>query len=236
MCATRTDLGEVAILRSYTASTIRVPENSDPEQGDAEGDPSETDDAKEMNEIYKKQNPHVKTATGFEDITIWQAARATSAAPFYFPEMKFKGVSFWDGGLLNNNPIDQLWDARSDASMPATCILSLGTGRPTKTVLSPWAFINRVKQTLGFLTDPEPKHKDFERMIRRMNTKRQDFKQIHYFRLNVSTGSESIDLSDYKKIKDLKDYTKKYLDLPEVQEMIMRCAWMLTKEHPQNPA
>ena len=222
MCATRTDLGEAALLRSYT-------------NGNVEDSPAEEVDVKESNEVYKRQHPAVKTAVGFEDITIWEAARATSAAPTYFPEMKFKGVTFWDGGLLNNNPIDQLWNARFDAE-PVRCILSLGASRPTKTVLGPFALVNKIKQIAGFLTDCEPKHQDFERMIRRMNTKRPDYEQIQYFRLNASTGSESIDLSDYRKVDDLKKYTNKYLDTPEVQETILRCAWMLAKRHTQNPA
>jgi len=209
-------------LRSYTNRNV-------------EDSPAEEGDTKESNEVYKEQHPTVKTAVGFEDITIWEAARATSAAPTYFPEMKFKGVTFWDGGLLNNNPIDQLWNARFDAE-PVRCILSLGASQPTKTVLGPFALVNKIKQIAGFLTDCEPKHKDFERMIRRMNTKRPDYEQIQYFRLNASTGSESIDLSDYRRIGDLEKYTNKYLDTPEAQEMILRCAWMLAKRHTQNPA
>jgi hypothetical protein len=225
MCATRTDLGEAALLRSYT---------------NFEDSPAEQVDTKESNEVYKRQHPTVKiAAVGFEDITIWEAARATSAAPTYFPEMKFKGVTFWDGGLLNNNPIDQLWNARFDAERfdaePVRCILSLGASRPTKTVLGPFALVNKIKQITGFLTDCEPKHKDFERMIRRMNTKRRDYEQIQYFRLNASTGSESIDLSDYRKIGDLKKYTEKYLDTPEAQEAVLRCAWMLAEGHTQKP-
>ena len=38
----------------------------------------------------KKQHPTVKAAVGFEDITIWEAARATSAAPTYLPAMNLK--------------------------------------------------------------------------------------------------------------------------------------------------
>jgi predicted patatin/cPLA2 family phospholipase len=224
MCATRTDLREVAILRSYSSSD------------DVEDGPPEESDAKESNEVYKKQHPTVKAAIGFEDITIWEAARATSAAPTYFPEMKFKGVTFWDGGLLNNNPIDQLWDARFDAEMQVKCILSLGASRPTRTVLGPFALVNKIKQITGFLTDCEPKHKDFERMIRRMNTRLPDYEQIQYFRLNASTENESIDLSDYRKIGDLERYTNNYLDTFEAQETILRCAWMLAKGHTQNPA
>ena len=67
---------------------------------------------------------------------IWQAARATSAAPSYFREMFIDdpppGMDFMDGGLLHNNP-------SSIALQEARCIwptikhfglVSIGTGRP----------------------------------------------------------------------------------------------------------
>ncbi|KAJ6050172.1 uncharacterized protein N7446_005589 [Penicillium canescens] len=38
--------------------------------------------------------------------TINEAVGATSAAPTYMPEVEIQGLRCWDGGLLNNNPID----------------------------------------------------------------------------------------------------------------------------------
>ncbi|KAF9273494.1 hypothetical protein BGZ74_004751, partial [Mortierella antarctica] len=61
---------------------------------------------------------------GRDEISIGLTVKATSAAPTYFPEVVWKpksvekslwekkgaenGLVFWDGGLLNNNPINQL--------------------------------------------------------------------------------------------------------------------------------
>lgn len=39
--------------------------------------------------------------------SIWQAARATSAAPTYFPRMNIDGIDFLDGGLGFNNPTSE---------------------------------------------------------------------------------------------------------------------------------
>ena len=39
------------------------------------------------------------------DIKIWEAARATSAAPSYFPSLKVGGYELVDGGLGANNPL-----------------------------------------------------------------------------------------------------------------------------------
>ncbi|EEA23638.1 hypothetical protein PMAA_102220 [Talaromyces marneffei ATCC 18224] len=58
-------------------------------------------------------------------------------SPLYLPPVKVNGIDFWDDGLLNNNPIDQVWSARHDLArndsgvyqVPvATCVVSIGTG------------------------------------------------------------------------------------------------------------
>lgn len=66
---------------------------------------------------------------------IWQAARATSAAPSFFKEIVIAnpppGVVYVDGGLLYNNPSElaleeakRIWPARRHF-----CLVSIGTGR-----------------------------------------------------------------------------------------------------------
>jgi patatin-like phospholipase/acyl hydrolase len=68
------------------------------------------------------------------EATISLTTCATSAAPTYFPEMKWNNLVFWDGGLLNNNPVNQLWAARydlvesHDPEPKVSCVLSLGCG------------------------------------------------------------------------------------------------------------
>lgn len=52
------------------------------------------------------KNPMESSA--LPSIRIWEAARATSAAPTYFPPMKLgdnNEYSFVDGGLQANNPL-----------------------------------------------------------------------------------------------------------------------------------
>jgi patatin-like phospholipase len=133
MCATLQERGESVLMRSYD-----MPKDAKPvsEAGEA-----------------------LHSVGGIENITIKIAARATSAAPTYFPAVELKGddgkpVVFWDGGLLNNNPIDQLWRARLDLvgdDKPApkvACVLSLGTSWSTKgspTVFDKWPILLKVK-------------------------------------------------------------------------------------------
>lgn len=117
MCSTLRERGESVLLRSYD-----MPKHADPvsQEGDA-----------------------LNKSGGIEKITIKEATRATSAAPIYFPPARIFGgkdqgvTEFWDGGLLNNNPIDQLWRARLDLVGPedpppkVACVLSLGTSWST---------------------------------------------------------------------------------------------------------
>ncbi|XP_039270943.2 calcium-independent phospholipase A2-gamma-like isoform X1 [Styela clava] len=62
---------------------------------------------------------------------LWEAVRATSAAPGYFEEFKYNFNIHQDGGILANNPSGVgLFECRSlwpDA--PIQCMVSLGTGR-----------------------------------------------------------------------------------------------------------
>ena len=62
---------------------------------------------------------------------VWEAGRATSAAPHHFPPFK---KYFLDGGIMANNPtvdamtevLAKLKEEKSDSAL--TCVLSLGTG------------------------------------------------------------------------------------------------------------
>lgn len=76
----------------------------------------------------------------YDDVRIWEAARATSAATSFFGPVTIssKGVSrkFLDGGLGANNPLDELWlEAREEwgpgpLEPQIRCLLSIGTGKP----------------------------------------------------------------------------------------------------------
>ncbi|KAJ7872429.1 acyl transferase/acyl hydrolase/lysophospholipase [Mycena leptocephala] len=70
------------------------------------------------------------------DCTIWQAGRATSAAPTFFKQIRIgpPGIeeAFVDGGMGQNNPIAALL-LEAQVMFPdrqIACIISLGTGQP----------------------------------------------------------------------------------------------------------
>ncbi|KAH6683489.1 acyl transferase/acyl hydrolase/lysophospholipase [Plectosphaerella plurivora] len=70
-------------------------------------------------------------------IKLWEAARATSAAPVYFDPLTVsylvgqeeRKVTFVDGGLQANNPVGWQVIQRFSPVRPTSCFLSIGTGR-----------------------------------------------------------------------------------------------------------
>lgn len=207
MCSTLCNRGESILLRSYVAPKDAKPVSSGAKKLSDEGE--------------------------LEGISIGLAARATSAAPTYLPQVKWKSLIFWDGGLLNNNPIDQVWASRYDLVGPhdlaptVSVVLSLGTSWSTPKPAKNYSFIGTVNRITSFATNTEAKHRDFQRYLNRIRDRIDENANTQYFRFNTPTGSDVIYLDDYLKMGELKTYTEKYLSTPEVQEQVKACAELL---------
>lgn len=175
----------------------------------------------------------LRSGANFSDVSINDASRATSAAPTYLPEMIIKGFRFWDGGLLNNNPVDQVWDARFDlAKAPnqtpiVSCVVSIGTSWSTKKRGS--GFFNTISQTVSFATNTEAKQRDFAHNINRMNLRAKPDEQTEYYRFNAPTGDKDFNLDDWQQMENLKALTRKYLDDADTKAKIDKCARRLLR-------
>ncbi|KIW95977.1 uncharacterized protein Z519_03043 [Cladophialophora bantiana CBS 173.52] len=209
MCATLADRGESVLLRNYEPPFAPLPVSTGARTLD------------------------------FKAITIKEAARATSAAPTYLKEATIQNLKFWDGGLLNNNPIVQAWDNRFDLvsrdapSPQIKCIVSLGTTHPEydankRPGSGIMRFFNTITKTVAFVTNTEAKHRDFDRNMRQRN-ERNPTRRTSYYRFNASTGKDEIDLDDYLKMPKLKEYTDVYLEKPEIAQWVNECAALLAK-------
>ena len=88
---------------------------------------------------YHKLGEH---SNFYNEVRIWEVARATSAATSFFAPMKIKHAGeprcFLDAGLGHNNPIQELYvEAMSELGQPGSyfddqirVLVSIGTGKP----------------------------------------------------------------------------------------------------------
>lgn len=84
--------------------------------------------------LFRNYNyPHNQQShyDGTHKHSIWQAVRASSAAPGYYEDFKVDGLIFHDGGVLANNPAaialheaKHLWPSNE-----LQCVISIGNGR-----------------------------------------------------------------------------------------------------------
>ncbi|KAF9317232.1 hypothetical protein BG003_001048 [Podila horticola] len=174
--------------------------------------------------VYTKSIVNNAVDKGQYQISIGLAVKATSAAPSYFPAVVWKpeddekGLVFWDGGLLNNNPIDQLWYARLDLVSPEepepriSCVISLGTGytKPGDPASSWFKLAGILSSVVALATNTNAKGKDFSRHMSDLN-RRPEYKNTKYIRFNPPLLNNNIGLADYTKMDLLIELTSAYL-------------------------
>ena len=160
--------------------------------------------------IYRRCVPGPKA-------TIWQAGRATSAAPLYFPSIEVDGQRYWDGGMHSNNPIIEVVKEATQEypNRPFDAIVSIGTGA-AELVTPGGGLIHFLSSMVSRATDTEAKHRQFL----------DDFEGLRdvYFRLQEFDSLGEIDLADWKKLDEIEQLARRYLDSIGGHDQIMRCA------------
>lgn len=161
---------------------------------------------------------------GDTNCQIWQAARATSAAPTFFKRIKIgrknAEIEYIDGAMGCNNPVQQLLDEayRIHESHPVDCILSVGTGRAQTVGLPEPDTFQRLLPTdtitvlKRLATDSERTAREFEKRFRYISGV--------YFRLNVEQGMQSITLEEWKKLGEVTTHTAQYLQEAKVRQEV----------------
>lgn len=163
---------------------------------------------------YKSHETHL-------DCKIWQAARATSAAPTFFKRIEIgRGQPFVDGGLGVNNPSQVVLHEAEILFKGRTigCLVSIGAGRGEVIRIKKPGLIQQIIPTdvihalQAIATDCENTH---EAMLGRFanlpNT---------YFRLNVEQGMQGIELSEWEKLSNVEAHTAQYMKKREVGERL----------------
>src|SRR6266852_6476238 len=167
---------------------------------------------------YQRRGTMVRTP---RDCKIWEAARATSAAPTFFKRIEIgREQPFIDGGLGRNNP-SQVVLNEAKALFGARligCLVSIGTGQPEVIGIKkpglfqqfiPTDVIDALKE---IATDCNDTHQTMLGLFDNLpNT---------YFRLNVEQGMQGIELSEWEKLSNVEAHTAQYMGKREVGEKL----------------
>ncbi|KAH0541605.1 hypothetical protein FGG08_003953 [Glutinoglossum americanum] len=151
------------------------------------------------------------------ECTIWQAARATSAAATFFDPVEIGRQRFIDGATGFNNPVEVVLDeAKSiwpDAISRIQCIVSIGTGMPNLK-----DFGDNLKEVVDTLkaisTETEETEKRFFKYHKTLGV------SDRYFRYNVQHGLGDIGLDEHKKAAQIEAATERYLQIPQIKGTI----------------
>ncbi|KAK7891441.1 hypothetical protein WMY93_023404 [Mugilogobius chulae] len=155
---------------------------------------------------------------------LWQAMRATSAAPGYFQEFTLGQDLHQDGGLLMNNPTALavheskcLWP-----NTPLECVVSLGTGRfenPNKNNVTYTSLRTKLTNVISSATDTEEVHAMLDAFL----------PPDTYFRFNPHLSEEiSMDENRQEKLNLLQAECMRYLERNE--EKLKKAAHILVRE------
>ncbi|KJA21133.1 hypothetical protein HYPSUDRAFT_68085 [Hypholoma sublateritium FD-334 SS-4] len=169
--------------------------------------------------VLFRSYPSYETHSGCK---IWEAARATSAAPTFFKRIEIgRSQPFVDGGLGCNNPSQMvLKEAYSlFGSRQIGCLLSIGTGQATVIAIRKPGLFQQIVPT---------------DVVNALNSIATDCETIHevmldhfanlpniYFRFNVEHGMQEIRLSDWEELGTVEAHTSQYLKKKEIANKLV---------------
>ncbi|KAJ1307827.1 hypothetical protein OPQ81_001909 [Rhizoctonia solani] len=171
---------------------------------------------------------------------IWEAGRATSAAPSYFPPIKLKDEhgqlrSYIDGGLGYNNPSKELLNEAREVFGPGHtigCFLSIGTGRDHNTGFQDVRRLSSAYDAFKAIAlSSEQAHRELEEYFSKAPGV--------YLRFNAGArlvgtdGDEDfakqVALEDWHKMGQIETLTSQYLAEEGTMKRVKRCAERLSR-------
>jgi hypothetical protein len=164
---------------------------------------------------YQNQMPNCK---------IWEAARATSAAPTFFKQITIEDMgtatTFVDGGLGCNNPTARVL-LEAKLLFPeryVSCMISIGTGQArTIAIPKPGLFQNIIPKDV--ITALKRIAVDCERTAQEVASRFTDISGV-YFRFNVDQGMQGIGLGDWERLNHVSAHTRAYLNMHDNNQRV----------------
>lgn len=145
------------------------------------------------------------TSTSLRDCSIWQIARATSAATTFFKSIQLgrDKIEFIDAGFGYNNPTEVLIkEAQKVFPGQELRVLSIGTGLEGVVTIK--------DSRLSILRALKEMASESAKVAKRLENTDKD--RVHYYRFNVEQGLDDVTLSDYEKTSTIASHTSNYLE------------------------
>jgi len=185
--------------------------------------------------IYNSQatigNYFIPPENDCQEMKLWEAARATSAAPTFFEQFNYNSFQFVDGGMLANNPtelaLQEIFATDADASIDY--ILSIGTGEPSMKITSYFKppILKMAELTVNILTDSYRIHTNVLRWLgsacRGIRKEGPHQQRTRLLRWNPPLGTFALDINDKNTIQQMQQETEKYWESQHIQSAI---AWL----------
>jgi predicted acylesterase/phospholipase RssA len=160
-----------------------------------------------------------------KDCKIWEAARATTAAPVYFKDITLRRGEFEkryvDAAIGYNNPTEVLLDEAARVfyrTRKLGAVVSLGTGTRSRSLVSPQE-VGHITYAIGAAKTMKDVTVDTEAVHRRVQNIFKDVTST-YFRFNLPDGAAKVKLNGYKQMGMLKEMTASYLKQKHVADEI----------------
>ena len=160
---------------------------------------------------------------------IWEAARATSAAPTFFKRIEIgRAQPFVDGGVGRNNPSWAVLDEANTlfGTRPIACLVSIGAGQVEAVSIKRPGLFQQIVPTdvvdalREIATDCEGTHEHMLLLFAQLPRT--------YFRLNVEQGMQGIKLSEWERLSKVEAHTAQYLRKKEVDEKLALLGKIIT--------
>lgn len=197
--------------------------------------------------IFRSYNPPssgVKTKEPAEgarviDCPLWEAARATSAAPTFFSPVAIEQSIFLDAALGFNNPS---WEAymevkaiRDQSSRPRAkmCLVSIGSGAlhpgPGSGLAGGLRPLKRrsTRGLLGLLESAVSSMTETDRASQKMRRLEDAEKEVAFFRFDPP--GEDVPIDDWRKHHKIGSKTREWLQQADVAQQIQACAEQLIR-------
>jgi predicted acylesterase/phospholipase RssA len=140
----------------------------------------------------------------------------------YFLEIQINDRKYWDGGIMGNNPIFDVYEEAKDEwpDRHFEAIVSIGTGKPRNMNPAQNAF-GMAKYMSNQLTNTERKHLEFK--------EKADVQRV-YFQLNEEFELYKIDMADWQQLSKVEELARMFVASPEGKRLVDDCAKRVAKK------